>query len=75
MGSKSDDWGLIRRGEDAEPKGEKGGVKTETAVTQPQAENTEDGLEPPEATRRQRTHSPLKPPKEPLILDIWPPEL
>lgn len=35
MGSKSDDWGLIRRGEDAEPKGEKGGAKTEaeTAVT------------------------------------------
>lgn len=27
MGSKSDDWGLIRRGEDAEPKGEKGDVK------------------------------------------------
>lgn len=35
MGSKSDDWGLIRRGEDAEPKGEKGDAKTEaeTAVT------------------------------------------
>ena len=33
MGSKSDDWGLRRRGEDAEPKGEKGGPGVGGKVT------------------------------------------